>query len=238
MKQLPTFLATIFALLLIAASPLRAETVHINIGLPIPSLPNTYKDDTIWWNKLSSWGVMANPQFLVDDGGASTSVQWQTTQALTNKVDGGIAESAFGYSDLVTQNGFYLLSGSVAEVVLSGLDLSRTYELTLYASLRNVAVKRGLTVTLQSSSGSSSESLILEGTVSAGDEKEIIFSNLTPLEDGRIVLSFSVPAGFDRGTLQAITLHSIPEPFTGTLLFFGVGATLLLRRRLKRGGKP
>lgn len=228
---------SLLAALFLSAAPAVAETLQVNLGY-IPALSHPYQEGSTWWNKLNTWGVISTPVTLYDTDNTATSVTWETRVGFTSYSNADFGESVYEYPESVANGSFYITGATVAQVVISGLETDRDYQFTLYGNVRNVAVQRGMTISLQGSGAASSQDLLLSGTATRKDETEVIFSSVRADSNGQVTLNFSRTDGYDRGVVNALVIHSIPEPGTAaaglvggaTLIALG-GAKNLLRRK-------
>lgn len=208
-----------------------AQTVQINLGY-LPGLPNQYEENGVWWNKLSTWGT-TSPSSLYTVDNDLAGMTWATQVAFTGHSSAAFGSSVYEYPQSVTDSSFYLLGSATAQVVIAGLQSDREYDLIFYGNIRAVAAQRGMTISVQGEGESFSGDLLLTGTSSSSDETEVIFNNIRPDVGGILTLTFSVAEGYDRGVINALTIHSIPEPALGVFGFAGGLLVWVIRKRMK-----
>ncbi len=188
-----------------------------------------------WWNRTTTWGV-GTWSNLVDSGNQATTIGWQTTAGFTYYfADGPASSGTFDYPDFVSGNGFNF-TGVTASGRFSGLDPDKAYTLSFYAAVNLTALvpQQGLQITATGLQ-TTSEALLLQGSVGQPTWQEVVLENLRPAADGTLTLTFTRPDGYARGSLNAITLTTIPEPGHAALLIVGLGVALWrpLQRRLR-----
>ncbi len=191
------------------------------------------------WNNFTSTGVGVLKTDLVDTTNTETGIQLEITDAFYGFNGNGTTSASAPYPAAATGGSFYDAnnnwgdkSGNAeAVLVFSGLDLSKTYDFTFYASRTGVSDNR---TTLYTLDGLNSDSGTLD--VANNITNTVTISGIAPTAGKQITLTIT-PDASNNNTNQFIylgvaELSIIPEPSSYALLAGISGlAWLMLRRR-------
>ncbi len=233
LRLLPALLVALFTC---TAS---SQVIMVHTGYSNPA--SAWQDDQgRWWNRLGTWQATTKTN-LIDNENTVTPVTWKTTARFSYfQANGPVNDPLFGYPNEVSSNGFHQNPGDPAAVVVfENLDVTQSYDLTFYGATITEAstaiASRALNITVAGGAGSASQLLLLTApNPGTSVFNEITFSNLRPDNDGKFQITFDLPEGYKRGTINAITLAQVPEPGAATLLLIPLGAFALMRLRPSR----
>jgi len=198
--------------LLALASAANASTILVDFGaVATPGNSPT-------WNNFTS-PTSGSSLALVDttNTASGATLTLNTTFFLLdeNPAPGG------SYPSTVSEDAFFFDNN--AQMTLSGLNTSLTYNLTFFAyiarsdsRLTNVIIN-GTTIPLQPGNGTTTGNTVT-------------FSNVAPTLAGTIVIDYSRGAGVSNLIINALEITSVPEP-SSAMVLGAFAMTPLLRRR-------
>ncbi|TWT95183.1 hypothetical protein Pla108_33260 [Botrimarina colliarenosi] len=187
------------------------------------------------WNNFNEFLTGSSLINVLDDSGATTSIDVTLTDGFSGVNSAGSAGNTLGYPTTATSDSFY--TGSFdgheaalpnrAQVTISGLDPSLVYDLALFSSRTGTDSGMGR-LTRYTVDGQ-----WIDFDVSDNTGTEVLFASVPAAGDGTLTLDVEVsPDGTGRfaylGQLK-LTAHAVPE--STSLLMLGVGGLSLLQRR-------
>ena len=170
------------------------------------------------WNRIGTWGEVG-PVALKDSENNATSVRWTTVKRFSFHFKSRLidhcseAEGGHVYPPIVLGRGYHLAPReiignngpfSTAEVILDGTDPTKRYKLTFIATGID-GFNSDLALHIVANGKTSASDTLL---VHAGENApaEVTIPSTYPDDNGEITLLFTVPSGYQRGTLNAIIL--------------------------------
>lgn len=206
-------LLSLASVLLVALLPANAEEVRIHLGYTESSQGDASEDTGVKWNQIRTWGPVQNSDLLTIHG-APSPITWETTERFSFHFSTGLEESELEYPGTVSRHGFFLARKekigeqgpfSSAEVVLRGLDPDKLYALTFYGS-RMVGYHGDVSLHI-TARGSREEQAALHLIAGGNMEAEESIRGVRPDDDGSLTLKFEVLEGYNRGTINSITIR-------------------------------
>jgi hypothetical protein len=226
-----------FYILPIAIAPLfslSAQTVLMNFGSAnVTGEPQT-------WNSFDNYSLGVLTTDLVDTSNSATGIQLEITNAFLGINGNGTTSASAPYPTAATGSSFYdantnwnINGDQEAALAFSGLDVSKTYDFTLYASRTNAGDNRTAVYTLE---GLNSDS----GTYNPADNvtNTLTIAGIKPTATGIITLTITPDTTNTNSNkfiyLGVAELSIIPEPSTFALLagITGLSYIMLRRRRV------
>ncbi|MDF3128622.1 PEP-CTERM sorting domain-containing protein [Kiritimatiellaeota bacterium B1221] len=174
---------------------------------------------------------------FVDTDNVSTGITLHSTNWFHGTNSAGTTSGAAPYASSATGNTLFDANTNWSasadnEVVLvfGGLDLSKSYDFTMYASRTGAGDNRS---TLYSFAGGNSGSSVLDPAGNITETTTV--SSLTPNGFGEITLTMTPDAANTNSYkfiyLGVMEIKVIPEPTTITLVLGALGVMILFRRR-------
>ncbi|WFB35568.1 hypothetical protein P3T73_15555 [Kiritimatiellota bacterium B12222] len=226
-KTVVFFLSLTACVSLVTATPILIDFGGGSTGSP------TYNNVTDGLFVNDSTALLTD---LVDEDNLSTGISLYSSNWFDGTNNGGTTSPA-PFSSSATKNSLFdandsWSSGQDAMVVLifEGLDLSKTYDFTMYASRMGANDNRS---TLYSFAGGNSGSATLNPSNNIVNTTAV--SGISPNESGKITLTMTPDAANDNGYdfiyLGAMEINVIPEPSSLILLVGAFGSLLHMSRR-------
>lgn len=204
------------------ASLSQAQTVLFNTTYITPAeAPSSVWEDADgkFWNYVPTWGPWSveTPLQAKTSENTASGIGFSIMQRFGYFFSGGPTESALDYPDLVAKNGLWLSSvnpvGGVyyttAQIRLTGLDPSLTYDFTFYGTSQSGATNNqgGLVIAFDDDT---STTLVVS---SATREGVVSITGISSNAAGELYLDFSLADDYSWGYLNAFSVTAaIPEP--------------------------
>ena len=199
-----------FVLLLSA----RAETIFIHTGHIQHRSLSPLDINGHFWNRIGTWGRVDDVQ-LKDQEGYPSALVWTTESRFAFHCSADSSLATEGYPEFVSGAGYLLAPNELignqgsfgnAEVIIQGAEPAKLYNFTFYGNrMDGFKGELALYVVIE---GKERYSQTLFIPLEEPSDVKMDIPNVIPDADGRLVLQFSVPEGYRRGVLNAITITS------------------------------
>lgn len=237
-------LAAVAGLLIGCAGLAAAQTIYIDFGRSLEQMPSP--NGSTYWNNVTNLdasvagsGSVGFNIGLVNADNSASGITLTMTDLFENENNAGTTSpntsiSEFNFAKLGQDSLFIQNSNPTAGFTLTGLDPTKTYQFTVFASRNAVADVRSADYTF---TGGNSDTITLDSSNNVSNIATTI--NITPNGSDAITFSMVKAASNTNGSgfayLGGIQIVAVPEPGTyaaiiGSVVLFGVA----IARRRKR----
>lgn len=184
----------------------------------------TYNAVTAFDGSATTWNVVASSAGSGGNG----------SQGFVSSVTSANAIAPFtGLSNTALQDGFFINNNNTVTVAISGLDITKTYNLAAFGAenLDGPATPSNFTLTVGTTASTLTQVLDVDANLTTGAAAN--WSSVTPDAAGNITFTVNANGGTSgfRTELNAVRIESIPEPSSAALLGLGVLALAFRRRK-------